>query len=100
VPVQLVAGGESMSCDRFSPDGAWLLYVAGDRQSTRRLMRVAMSGGPSELVIGGQGMENYYCTAAVANLCVIWDGVCILVQLTHVAEIRRPFQPRSARMDR
>jgi Tol biopolymer transport system component len=34
VPVQLVAGGESTSRGRFSPDGAWLLYVAGDRQST------------------------------------------------------------------
>ena len=28
-------------------------------------------GGPSELVIESQDLENYYCTASAANLCVL-----------------------------
>jgi serine/threonine protein kinase len=67
----LVTGNESVSRGRFSPDGAWLLYVAGDITSSWRLMRMAAAGGPSELVIDGQGLENYYCTTAAANLCVL-----------------------------
>jgi serine/threonine protein kinase len=69
--VALVAGGESTSRGRFSPDGAWLFYVAGDVTSSWRLMRMAASGGPSELVIEGQDMENYYCATAAGNLCVV-----------------------------
>jgi Tol biopolymer transport system component len=67
----LVAGSESTSRGRFSPDGAWLIYLVGDTPSTWRLMRMAASGGPSELVIEGQELENYYCTTAAANLCVV-----------------------------
>jgi len=66
----LVIGRESATRGRFTPDGAWLLYVSGDTTSTWRLMRMAASGGPSELVIEGQGLENYYCTPPAPNLCV------------------------------
>jgi hypothetical protein len=67
----LVAGSESTSRGRFSPTGAWFLYVAGDTTSSWRLMRMAALGGPSELVIEGQELENYYCSTAAANLCVV-----------------------------
>jgi Tol biopolymer transport system component len=67
----LVAGSESASRGRFSPDGAWFFYIAGDTTSSWRFMRMAASGGPSELVIEGQDLENYYCTTAAANLCVV-----------------------------
>jgi len=36
-------------------------------------MRVATWGGPSELVMKGQDLENYYFTNAVANLCVVGE---------------------------
>ncbi len=67
----LVAGSENASRGRFSPDGAWLLYVLGNTASTGRLMRMPASGGPSEVVIEGQGLDNYYCTTAAANRCVV-----------------------------
>ncbi len=66
-----VAAGESTSRGRFSPDGAWLLYVAGSAQSNWRLMRMAVAGGPSEVVIEGQDLENYYCTPASGDRCVV-----------------------------
>jgi Tol biopolymer transport system component len=73
VPEPLIAGSESASRGRFSPDGAWLLYLVGNTPSAWRLMRVAATGGPSELVMEGQDMENYYCTNAAANLCVVGE---------------------------
>jgi Tol biopolymer transport system component len=71
----LVAGSESTSRGRFSPDGAWLLYVAGNAQTNWRFMRTPASGGPSELVIADQELENYYCANAAANLCVVAEQV-------------------------
>jgi Tol biopolymer transport system component len=47
----LVTGSESLSRGRFSPVGAWFFYVAGDTTSSWRFMRMAASGGPSELVL-------------------------------------------------
>ena len=67
----VVAGSESTSRGRYSPDGAWFFYIAGDTTNSWRFMRMAASGGPSELVIEGQDLENYYCTTAAANLCVV-----------------------------
>jgi serine/threonine protein kinase len=66
----LVVGRESATRGRFTPDGAWLLYVLGNTTSTWQLMRMAASGGPSEVVLEGQGLENYYCTPPAPNLCV------------------------------
>jgi serine/threonine protein kinase len=71
VPEPLVGVGDSTSRGRFSPDGAWFFYVEGNTTSSWRLMRMAASGGPSELVIEGQDLENYYCSTAAANLCVV-----------------------------
>jgi serine/threonine protein kinase len=70
-----VAGGESTSRGRFSPDGAWFFYVAGNSTVNWRLMRMPASGGPSELVVEGQRLENYYCTTAAANQCVLSERV-------------------------
>jgi len=66
----LVAGREYAGYGRFSPDGAWLLYFLGNSTSTRRLMRMPASGGPSEVVIAARGLQNYFCTPGAANLCV------------------------------
>ena len=52
-------------------DGSWFLYVAGNSASENRLIRMPASGGPSEEIIDGRDMQNYYCTTATANLCVI-----------------------------
>jgi eukaryotic-like serine/threonine-protein kinase len=67
----LVAGSESTSRGRFSPGGAWFFYIAGNTTNSWRFMRKAASGGPSELVIEGQDLENYYCTTTAVNLCVV-----------------------------
>lgn len=67
----LVAGSENSAVGRFSPDGSWFLYVAGNSASENRLMRIPALGGPSEEIIDGRDMRNYYCTTAAANLCVI-----------------------------
>jgi serine/threonine protein kinase/DNA-binding winged helix-turn-helix (wHTH) protein/Tol biopolymer transport system component len=67
----LIAGSESTTRGRYSPDGAWFLFVEGDTTSGWRLMRMAVSGGSSELVIEGQNLDNYYCSTAAANLCVV-----------------------------
>jgi Tol biopolymer transport system component len=69
----LVADGQSTSRGRFSPKGDWFFYIAGDKTSDWRLMRMAASGGPSELVLEGQDLENYYCSDASANLCVVGE---------------------------
>jgi dipeptidyl aminopeptidase/acylaminoacyl peptidase len=67
----LVAGSENTAVGHFSPDGSWFLYVAGNSASENRLMRMPASGGPSEGILDGRDMQNYYCTAAAANMCVI-----------------------------
>jgi eukaryotic-like serine/threonine-protein kinase len=66
----LVVGKEYAGYGRFSPDGAWLLYILGGSENERRLMRMPVSGGASEVVIQSPGLNNYYCTPAAANLCV------------------------------
>ncbi len=67
----LVSDGESTSRGRFSPRGDWFLYIAGNSTSNWRLMRMPASGGPSELVLEGQDLENYFCSAPAANVCVV-----------------------------
>ena len=67
----LVAGSYSATRGRFSPDGKWLLYFAGDSPGTWRIMRAPASGGPSELLLDDHGLENLFCTNAAANLCVL-----------------------------
>ena len=68
----IITGSETASTGRFSPDGSWFLYVAGNSASENRLMRMPASGGPSEEIVNaGKEMQNYYCTNRAANLCVI-----------------------------
>ena len=67
----LVSESESTSRGRFSPRGDWFLFIAGNSTNSWRLMRMPASGGPSDLVLEGQDLENYYCSAAAANVCVV-----------------------------
>jgi serine/threonine protein kinase/Tol biopolymer transport system component len=67
----LVAGSDSTTRGRFSPNGDWFFYIVGNSTSDWRLMRMAVSGGPAKLMLEGQDLENYYCSAAGANLCVV-----------------------------
>src|SRR5579862_582519 len=73
----LVTGRDYAAYGRFSPDGAWLLYRTNDTSQPSngpsRLMRIPAAGGTSEVVIDGQGLENYYCTPRAANLCVLGE---------------------------
>jgi serine/threonine protein kinase/Tol biopolymer transport system component len=67
----LVSSKEYAAYGRFSPDGAWLLYFLGGLEERgQRLMRMPVSGGPSELVIQSPRLVNYYCTTSGDGLCV------------------------------
>ena len=61
---------------KVSPDGAWLLYVHRlkdtDPPPPQRIMRVPITGGPSELVLETY-MDNYRCTKSPATLCVFCE---------------------------
>jgi hypothetical protein len=57
----------------LTPDGKWLLYQESVDQRfdpiTVKVMRAALTGGPSELVIKGQ-IRDVHCTQPPVALCV------------------------------
>jgi len=61
----------------FSPDGAWLLYMALPKQQQPggelpvRIMRVSSGGGPPEEVLSAVGTTNFSCARWPATLCVL-----------------------------
>jgi Tol biopolymer transport system component len=75
----LTSGSESKSTPRLSPDGSWILYsvlVPGNKDSPsalRRLMRMPVGGGPSQLVLEARGIDDYHCARAPADLCVLGE---------------------------
>jgi hypothetical protein len=70
----LVGGNHPLYVPRFTPDGKTLLYLRmpklGEGSSRVRLMRVPVTGGPSELVLEGDAIANQQCAKAPASLCV------------------------------
>jgi Tol biopolymer transport system component len=65
----LVTGRENAIAGRFSPDGAWLLYLLGPLGAPK-LMRTPASGGLPEVVLDLPNLRNYFCTRLPVNLCV------------------------------
>jgi Tol biopolymer transport system component/DNA-binding winged helix-turn-helix (wHTH) protein len=72
---ELVVGGKDVRwVPRLTPDGLNVLYLAnampGEPTEKVRLMRVPLSGGPAQFVLGGQGITNYQCARLPSTLCV------------------------------
>lgn len=73
-PELLVGGHDRLQISRLASDGKTLLYLVmpkfGDTSTRVRLMRVPLAGGPPELVLEGDGINNQQCAFAPATLCL------------------------------
>jgi eukaryotic-like serine/threonine-protein kinase len=82
----LVFGSEQKAISRLNPDGSQLLYLVpknptdtgGKRQSETardsqgvRLMRAPINGGPAQTVLEAPLIDNYQCSRAPADVCVL-----------------------------
>jgi Tol biopolymer transport system component len=56
----------------LSPDGSWILYLV---RSPDRIMRMPIHGGPPELVLRGENLQNpfFVCAPAPAAFCAIGE---------------------------
>jgi serine/threonine protein kinase len=74
---------------RTSPDGTLVLYPIKEKQINSsvvtKLMRVPVSGGPSELVMTGDLYESPSCANSPATLCAIAEQSQDLKQLIFTA---------------
>jgi len=74
----LVTGSQDFSAPRLSPDGSWLLYLVVPRSfgssTPTPLMRIPVSGGPSQLVLETHNWVDYKCARAPATLCVLEEA--------------------------
>jgi DNA-binding winged helix-turn-helix (wHTH) protein/Tol biopolymer transport system component len=72
-PDLLVGGDEPANGARLSFDSAYILYLIFPKlgEWTRsRIMRVSVTGGPSQLVLEQDGINNQQCARAPATLCL------------------------------
>jgi Tol biopolymer transport system component len=73
-PELLVGGKQDEWLPRLTPDGSSMLYlVSGTRaepSDNDRLMRIPVSGGPSQLVLQGPGIVNYQCAKLPSSVCI------------------------------
>jgi DNA-binding winged helix-turn-helix (wHTH) protein/Tol biopolymer transport system component len=73
-PELLVGGKQDEWLPRLTPDGSSMLYlVSGTRaepSDNDRLMRIPVSGGPSQLVLEGPGILNYQCAKLPSTVCL------------------------------
>jgi serine/threonine protein kinase len=74
----LVAGPDDLGAIRVSPDGAWLIYQGPskpeDPSAPDRVMRVPITGGPSQLVMRARGFDGAGCGRSPATLCVAFES--------------------------
>jgi Tol biopolymer transport system component/DNA-binding winged helix-turn-helix (wHTH) protein len=73
-PDLLVGRNQELQIVRLTPDHSAILYLVTPRlgePSTRvRLMRMPLSGGPPQLVLEANGINNHQCSSLPATLCV------------------------------
>jgi len=73
-PERLVSGEDDLYLPRISPDGTSVLYVIRAKQGApsdnSRLMRVPVTGGPSELVLEDAGIWDVECARFPSRLCL------------------------------
>jgi DNA-binding winged helix-turn-helix (wHTH) protein/Tol biopolymer transport system component len=85
-PQLLVGGNEAAALPRLNPDSSMVLYVKSrsdvgilrEPQSPhtdaalgiQQLMRIPVTGGPSQLVLEGRGINNLQCAKLPYTLCI------------------------------
>jgi Tol biopolymer transport system component len=71
----IVAGPGVKDLTKLSPDGSWIVYVTypdeGGPSTPVRLMRVPVSGGPSQLVMESRGYDSHSCSIGSEGFCVV-----------------------------
>ena len=84
----IVSGPEVALSGRVSPDGAWVLYQTRTKNAGPStpvpLMRVAITGGPAQLVLVAR-LNGYRCAKASATLCVFCEQTADRKQLIFTA---------------
>ena len=73
---ELLVGGDNWAyLPRLTPDGSSLLYYLSRKMSDTpgpvRLMRAPLNGGPPQLVLEQEGLNNEQCAHAPATLCLL-----------------------------
>ena len=88
-PETLVSGGEDKVAARVSSDGSWLIYGVGLRvggsASWVQLMRMRLSGGPSEKILEAHGLDYFECARVPSSLCVMNERTRDQKQIAFVA---------------
>jgi len=73
-PEMLALGSDQKTICRISPDATQILYlVPGNGKSANempKLMRGPIDGGPSEVMISDQAINNFACSRAPATICI------------------------------
>ncbi len=73
-PELLVGGKQDAWLPHLTPDGLSMLYrvspAPGEAADIGRLMRIPLSGGPSQLVLEGPGIDNYQCAKLPSSVCL------------------------------
>jgi DNA-binding winged helix-turn-helix (wHTH) protein/Tol biopolymer transport system component len=74
VPELMVGGDEQTVAPRLAPDNSSVLYVIwprlGEASVRGRVMRVPLSGGPSQTVLEQDGLGNVQCARFPSTLCL------------------------------
>jgi len=88
-PELIETGSENAIIPRMSPDGAWILYLVrpkeGGSSVLPRLMRVPISGGPSEFVLTANLVDTHRCARSPATVCAIAERSAGRTQLVFTA---------------
>ena len=73
----LVLRSEDIGHTIVTPDGRWVIYSVAtkpdDRAAPVQVMRVPISGGPSEIVLTARPPGITQCARAPANLCILLE---------------------------
>jgi Tol biopolymer transport system component/DNA-binding winged helix-turn-helix (wHTH) protein len=74
MPDLLVGGNDIVRAPRLAPDGLSALYGVrakpDEPHDNLRVMRVPVSGGPSQFVMDGRGITDFECARHPATLCI------------------------------
>jgi Tol biopolymer transport system component/DNA-binding winged helix-turn-helix (wHTH) protein len=78
-PELVVGGNDDVALPRLSPDGSALLYLVmpkpGESSHNVRIMRMPLTGGPSQFVLQAPLMWNQQCARLSSTLCIYsWTG--------------------------
>jgi len=85
----LVTRPEDINAPKVTPDGVWVVYAfstkPNDQSAPVQVMRVPITGGPSEFVLTAHGPGYPLCTKLPANLCAIVEEDDVRQQITFTA---------------